>query len=147
MGIHHVQRHLHGVEVEASLGRDIQHLEVDARILVAREADVSDLPGLLRCRESLHGTAFAEDAVRVVVAEDLVVLHEVDAIGAEALQRCVDLVRGFGFAAAVHLGHEIDFVAVIALVESDTHAQLAAALVVIPAIIHERDAAIRSPDA
>ncbi len=37
-------------------------------ILVTREADVPDLPGLLRRRESLHGATFAEDAVRIVVA-------------------------------------------------------------------------------
>ncbi len=70
------------------------------------------------------------------------VLNEVDAIGPQALQRRVDLVRGFGFAAAVHLGHQVDFVAIAALVERDAHPQLASPLVVVPAIVHERDAAI-----
>ena len=49
--VHHVQRHLHRVEREPVLARDFERVQVDARILVAGEADVAQLAGLLRLDE------------------------------------------------------------------------------------------------
>ena len=59
----------------------VEHVQVDARVLVAGEADVADLARLLRLEQRLHGAAFGEDAVGIVEADDLVELHEVDAVG------------------------------------------------------------------
>ena len=142
MRVHDVERHLHGIEAEPALGRDLEHLEVDARVLVAREADVAQLAGLLGLDERFHGAALSEDAVRVVVAEDLVMLDEVDVVGAHPLERRVDLLGGLFLGAPVHLGHEEHLVAIASLLERHPHPELAAALVVVPAIVHEGDAAI-----
>lgn len=91
MRVHHVERHLHGIEVEAALGRHFEHLEVDARVLVAGEADIAQLAGFFGLDERLHGAALGEDPIGVVVAQDLVMLDEVDPVGAQAAQRLVDL--------------------------------------------------------
>ena len=53
------------------------------------------------------------------------------------LELCV--VGGFG--AAIHFGHEEDFLAV-AVAESLSHADLADAVVVVPAVVHEGDAGV-----
>ena len=60
VGVHHVERHLHGVEVEAVLLRDLEHVQVDVRVLVAGEADVADLAGLLGLDERFVGAASAK---------------------------------------------------------------------------------------
>jgi hypothetical protein len=48
LGVHEIQRHLHGVELEAMLPRHVEHVQVDMGILVAGEADVPDLARLPR---------------------------------------------------------------------------------------------------
>ena len=79
--VHHVQRHLHRVEREAVRRGDGEHVQMDVRILVTGEADVAQLARLARLHERRVRAVFVEDAVRVVVAKDLVMLHEVDAVG------------------------------------------------------------------
>ena len=46
VGVHDVDGHLDGVEVEVVLGGGFEHAEVDGGVLVAGEADVADLAGL-----------------------------------------------------------------------------------------------------
>src|ERR1039458_10833692 len=46
MRIHYIQRHLHGVEAEFVSGSDLQHPEMNERILMAGKTDVTDLPCL-----------------------------------------------------------------------------------------------------
>ena len=106
------------------------------------ETDVAQLARLFRFEERLHGAALGKDPVRVVVAQDFMMLDEVDAIRAHALQGGIDLRRCLGLGAAVHLGHEEYAVTVAALVECYAHAQFGAALVVVPAIVHEIDATV-----
>ena len=48
MGVHDIDRHLNGVEVEAVGVRDFQHPAMNQRVLVAGEADKADLAGLFR---------------------------------------------------------------------------------------------------
>ena len=79
--VHDVERHLHGVEVEAVLLGHFEHVEMDVRIFVAGEADVADLAGLLALRGAPLGASSIEDAVRIVEADDLVVLDQVDVVG------------------------------------------------------------------
>jgi hypothetical protein len=50
---------------------------------VTGEADVTQFAGELRFQESGMGALLVEDAVWVFVAEDFVVLHEVDAVDAQ----------------------------------------------------------------
>ena len=61
--VHHVDRHLHGVEAEAMLLGDLEHVQVDLRILVPGEADVADLAGLLRLHRRVDRAIFGKDAV------------------------------------------------------------------------------------
>ena len=119
----------------------IQHAQVDIRILVAGEADIAHLARLLCIEHGLHCATVGKDAVGVFQADHLVELHQVDAIGLQAAERLVDLLRGGCPGAAVDLGHEKNFVAVAAL-EGLAHADFADAAVVIPAVVHEGDAAI-----
>ena len=114
---------------------------MNARVLVAGEADVAELSRLSRLDERSVGAVVVEDAVRILVAQDLVVLDQVDAVGLQATQRLVDLPRGLFFRAAVDLGHQEDF-APVAVAECFAHADLAGAVVVVPAVVHEVDAAI-----
>ena len=53
-----------------------------------------------------------EDAVRILVAQDLVMLHEIDAVGLQPPQRLVELPRGFLPRAAVDLRHQEDAIAI-----------------------------------
>ena len=139
--VHDVERHLHGVEAEAVLGRHLEHAQVDQRIFVAGEADEADLARLLRRQHGLHGAALGEDAVGVFQADDLVELHEVDDVGLQPLEAtrrsarrptpCVRpsiLVIRKTFAVAV--------------AQRLAHADLALAVVVVPAVVQEGDAAI-----
>jgi predicted metalloprotease len=65
-----------------------------ARVLETGEADVPELPRLARLHQRGVGALVVEDPVRVLVADDLVVLDEVDPIRPEAPQRLVELPRG-----------------------------------------------------
>ena len=70
---------------------------MDARVLVAGEADVAELARLPRLEERRVGAVVVEDAVRILVADDLVVLDQVDAVGLQAAQGLVELPGGFFF--------------------------------------------------
>ena len=142
MRVHDVERHLAGIEVEAPLLRHGEHLQVDARILVAGKADVAELALFLGLHEAFHGPALGEDPVGIIEAQDLVVLHEVDMVGAQAQERLVDLLEGFLLGPPVHLGHQEDLVAVAILRQGRAHAQFRAAFVVVPTIVHEGDAPV-----
>ena len=117
---------------------------------MSREADVADLPGLPCGDERLDRAPRREDALGVGFADDLVDLHEIDPVGLEALERLVDLPRRGLALAAVDLRHEEDAVAV-AVAERPPHPPLALAVVVVPAVVEERDAAVHGgaddPDA
>jgi hypothetical protein len=113
----------------------------DARVLVPGKSDVADFARLLRFQERGVRSVFIEDPVRVFEPDNLVMLHEVDAVGFEAAQRFMELFHGFFFRAAIDLGHEKDFVAV-AIAEGFAHADFARAVVVVPRVVHEIDAAI-----
>jgi hypothetical protein len=69
--VHHVERHLHRVERDAMRARDLQHVEVDARVLVSGEADVAQLAGALRVSERGVRAFLVGDAVRIIVGEAL----------------------------------------------------------------------------
>src|SRR5207249_9835026 len=115
-------------------------------VFVPRESDVADLTGLLGLEHGLLRTALSEDPVRVLQADDLMVLHQINMIGLQALERFVDLLGSSLLRAAVDLGHEENFVPVT-VAQGLAHADLAAAVMVVPGIIHKGDALIdRTPD-
>ena len=141
MGVHDVDGHLHGVEVEVVLFRDIEHAEVDCGIFVAGEADVANLARVAGGDGGLHGAAGGEDAVGVFHAEDLMELDEVDHLGLETAHGLLELLVVFLLGAAVELGHEEDVFAA-AIFERPSHSDFAEAVVVVPAVVHKGDAAV-----
>jgi hypothetical protein len=147
-GIHQVERHLHGVEAKAMFRGDFEHVEVDARILVARKADIPQLAGPLGVHEGGVGAVLGEDAVWILEADDLMVLDEVDRIHLETAQGFVKLLGGLLLRSAINLGHQENFFTV-AVTKRLAHAEFAGALVVVPGVVHEVDAAVnrRADDA
>jgi hypothetical protein len=141
MGIHHVHRHLQGVEVEVVLACDFKHVEVDGGIFVASETDVTELAGLAGGESGFERSAGGEDGFGVGGADDFVELDEVDGWGLETAEGVVELGGEAGGGVAVGFGHEEDLVAV-ALEEGVAHALFAAAAVVVPGVVHEGDAAV-----
>jgi hypothetical protein len=146
--VHHIQRHLYGVEGEVVFTRELEGMQVNARIFVAGEADVADLAGPLRLDQRSVRALLIEDAVRVLVADHLVMLHQIDGVDTETPERFVELTRRLTLRAAVDLGHQ-KRLAAIAVAERLAHADLAGALVVVPTVVEEIDAAIegRADDA
>ena len=135
-----VERHLRGIEMEIVRLRHLQHAQMHHRILVPGEADVANLAGLLRFQQRIHH-ALVEEPVRIFHADVLVILHQVHLVRLQPLQRFVDLLRGGGLGAAVELGHQEHLLAVT-VAQSLAHPDLALAVHVIPAVVHERDAAV-----
>ena len=62
-------------------------------------------------------------------------------IGLESLQRVLNLLGGLRLRAAIDLGHQEDFVPV-PVPQRLAHSNLAAAVMVVPGVVHERDATI-----
>ncbi len=86
MRVHDVEWHLNGVEPESVLAGNRERVQVDVGILVAGEADVADLAGRPRIDERGIRTVLVEHAVRILVADHFVVLHEIDGVNAEPAQ-------------------------------------------------------------
>src|SRR5437016_9544225 len=82
-----------------------------------------------------------KNPMRVFVSEDLVVLDKINAIDTEAPERFVELPRGLFLRPAINLRHEECFLA-IAVADCLSHAYLAGAFVVIPAVIQKVDTPI-----
>src|SRR5205823_758082 len=119
-------------------------------ILVSREADIPDLAGSLCVDKRTIGAFVVEDSMRIVIAQDLVMLHEIDAIGLQPLERLVELPHRFRVRSPVDLRHQKGLLPV-AVPERVSHAGLTRAVVVVPAVVHEVDATVdgrsNDPDA
>src|SRR5229473_5421900 len=109
---------------------------------VACEADVANLSRLLCFEHGFYRSACGKNAVRIVVANHLVELEEIDAISLKAVQRFIDLARGGGFAASIDLGHEKRFLP-IAVAQRVAHAYFALATIVVPAVVEKIDSLIQ----
>jgi len=59
-------------------------LKVNGRVFMAGKPDVADFARLFGCRQRLECAAFREEAVRVLHADVLVILHKVHVIRLEA---------------------------------------------------------------
>ncbi len=118
------------------------------RILVAGKADEADLARLFCRDQRFERSVGGKEAVGILQTNVLVILHQVDDVGLQPLQRLVDLGRRRRLGAAVELGHQEDALP-IAVAQRVAHAPLALAVVVVPAVVHEGDAAIdgRADDA
>src|SRR5437660_3328981 len=103
MRVHDIQRHLYAVEHEAVLSRHVEHVQMDLGILVSREADIPDLARSLRVDERTIGAFLVEDPMWIVVAQDLMMLYEIDAIGPQPRERLVELPHRFCIRSPVDL--------------------------------------------
>src|SRR5208283_4858343 len=139
--IHYVEWHLHRGGRKAVRERYFEHMQVDIGTLVAGESDVANLAGALRVERALEAAARSENLFGITDPYDFVELHQVDAIGLQPLQALIDLLRRAGPAVAVDFGHQEDLVA-IAIAQCRPHPALALAGVIVPAVVHEVDAAI-----
>ena len=81
MRVHEIERHLRRVKMKALFLGDFQHAQVNQWVLVAGEADEADFPRLLGRQHRLHGAARRKNAVRILHADDLVKLHQINMIG------------------------------------------------------------------
>ena len=140
MRVHDVDRHLHGVEVEAVPCGDLEHAEVDWRVLVSGEADVADLACLASFHRGVDGTVIGEDPVGVFHADDLVELNEIDRVDAEAAHGLFELlfvclcVRPSILVMTKTLSRQP--------LEGLAQADFGDAVVVVPGVVEEGDAAI-----
>ena len=86
MCVHHIQRHLNGVELEAMLRSRGQHLQMDVWTFVSGEADEADLACLFGFQYGLHSTAVGENPIWIGVANHFVKLEQVNSIGLQSPQ-------------------------------------------------------------
>ena len=110
---------------------------MDAGILVAGEPDVAHLAGLPRLQCGLEA-ALVEHPVRIVVVDHFVELPEVDAIRPETPQAVVEALHRPRVVALAVLRHEKDLVAA-AVGERASHDFFGAAVVIVPAVVEERE--------
>src|SRR4029077_18943911 len=139
--VHHVQRHLYRVKGELMGKTCLKHFKVNVRTLVPREADVADLARLLGLQHSFHSTAGSEDTLRVAVANYLVKLQQVDMVGLQSAKGLIHLLGSGRLSLAIDLGHQERLLAVT-VAQRLAHANLALAIVVVPAVVEEADAGI-----
>src|SRR5579859_611085 len=83
--VHYIQRHLHRIKLEIVFRRYFQHVEMDMRILVSCKSNVTHLAGFLGFQHSFLRAIFGKDPVRIVKADNLVVLYQVKMISLQAL--------------------------------------------------------------
>src|SRR5438876_3004300 len=114
---------------------------MDVGILVSREADIPDLARSLPVDKRSIGAFLVEDSMWIVIPQYLVMLHEIDAIGPQPLERLVELPHRFRVRSPVDLRHQKDLLPV-AIAERPSHARLARTIVVVPAVVQEVDATI-----
>ena len=99
-------------------------------------------PALFGSHHAFERTIFCEEAIRIVQPDILVILDQIDVVCLEALQGFVDLLGSGFFRAAIEFRHQKRFLT-ITVTERHSHAFLALAVGVVPAIIEKSDAAIQ----
>jgi len=68
MCVHHIQRHLNGVELESMIRSCGQHRQMYIWTFVSGKADKADLTCLLGFQYGLHPTTFGKNPIRIGVA-------------------------------------------------------------------------------
>src|SRR5437879_7201728 len=114
---------------------------MDARVFVSRETDVTNFAGLSSSNKSGIGSIGIENAVRIFVAENFVVLDQVNLVHTEPLQRFIQLPCGGLFRAAVNFGHQ-ESLRAIPVAQRFSHPVLAGAIVVVPTVVEKIDSPV-----
>src|ERR1022692_2278218 len=116
-------------------------MQMDPWVLVPRKTDIAEFSSFPGLHERGIGSFVIKDPVRVFVSDHFVVLDEIDHVDLEATERLVKLLRRFLFGSAIDLRHQ-KYSVPVTITQRFAHADLAGPLVVIPAVIHEVDAAV-----
>src|ERR1022692_2782982 len=127
--------------MEIVRGRNFEYSQVHRRILGAGEADVSNLPRLFRIRQGIERSAGSEEAVRILHPDVLVILNQVKVIRLQSPQRFIYLPGRRVLRPAIEFSHQ-EHLLPVPVTERKPHAPLAFPIVVIPAVVHEGDAAV-----
>src|SRR5664279_4337384 len=127
--------------METVRGRNFEHSQMHRRILVPGEADVPNLPRLFRIHQGFERPAGFEEAVGILHPDVLVKLNQVDVIRLQSSQRFIDLAGRGVLRPAIEFRHQ-EHSLPIPITERQPHAPLAFPIVVIPAVVHEGDAAV-----
>ena len=72
--------------MELMLRGGFKHAQVNRRILVPGESDVTNFTGLFRFEHRFQRSALSENPIRIFHANDFVELHQVHVISLQALQ-------------------------------------------------------------
>src|ERR1035438_7835199 len=114
---------------------------MDVRIFVTGESDKANFAGSLRVHHCFIGSAIGENAIRIVEANNLMMLHQVEVIRLKTFETGFDLPLRDFFGAAIDLRHEKNFLPV-PIFQRLAHVHFAAPFVVVPTVVHEGNAAI-----
>src|ERR1022692_1971619 len=114
---------------------------MNVRVLVAGESDVANLARFPRLHNRFIGPALREYAIGIIEANDFVMLHQINMVGLQAFQTSFNLPRRNFFRAPIDFCHQKDLAA-IAVLQGLSHTDFTWAFVVVPAVIHEGNAAI-----
>ena len=122
---------------------ELEHAQVNVRILVAREAREPHFALPLRFIEGFEHAVLAVCELGIVIVRDGMNLPEVETIGPESPERLLEHLHREIRVATVRadLGHQEHLVA-IAAAKCDTHVFFRAVVVVLPRVIAESDTAV-----
>src|SRR5258705_3409649 len=141
MRVRDVQGHLNGVELESVLLGHLEHVQMNARILVPSESNVTNL-SCVACFQQRRVRSFVvKDTVRIFEPENFMMLHEVDMVDIQTSQGFIQLPGSFLLRTSVNLCHKKRALT-ITIAKCFAHACLTCAFIVIPAVVHEVDALI-----
>src|SRR6185437_7823182 len=87
--------------------------------------------------------ALREETVGIFQPDIFVILNQIDTVRLKAFQRLIDLARRSLFGTAIEFGHQ-ERLPAIAIAKRLPHADLALAVVVVPAVVEEIHAAVES---
>lgn len=132
-----IKRHLDNIESMAPG----EHLQVDRRVLVSVKSHETDLSLLLCLGEGFENTVVRVDQLGVIVEDDLVNLPDIEMIGLQPVERCLQHAhRSFWTRVRGEGAHHDDVVSFA--FEGDAELLFAEAFVKLPGIVEDVDAVV-----
>ncbi len=102
MHVHHVQGHLHGGPVVGLA----EHVEVDGRVFVSREAEEAAPSFFQGLQARVDRSILGEDPTRVAVVDDLMELPEIKVVGLRPAEAVLKIRLGIFGRSSTTLGHQ-----------------------------------------
>ena len=132
-----IERNLDNIEGIAAS----EHLQIDRRVLVSVESDEADLSLLLCFGKGFENTIVRVDQFGVIVVDDLVNLPDIEMIGLQPVQRCLQHTHR-SFPITVRAGGAHDDNVLSHALESEAKLLFAEASVKLPGIVEDVDAMV-----